>query len=74
MFGFGSKKETLMGLMIYMKSGNKIFTDNIVDYSFKRGENGITSAEITYSVKTPPTLRLRLATVDLSQIEAIVEL
>ena len=58
-----------MKLSIYMKSGNVITTDGVVDYKVSNRGNTITNFEVTW--ENPVDNKLLLNTLDLSNIEGV---
>jgi len=61
----------MSSLTIYMKSGNAIHTDGVVEYEYIPGPNGIEHLRIGYSKDA--TCVLKVSSLDLTQVEAIVE-
>jgi hypothetical protein len=62
-----------MKLEIYMKSGNVIAVRGVSDCEIGYKGNTITSLTIEYRKWFRPSRRLFMASVDLTQIEAIVK-
>ena len=64
-----------MNLTIYMKSGNKITADKVTDWSVKYNNEQITSIRVEQKTKGLYRCKNKvlIATIDLKQIECIVE-
>ena len=62
-------------LTIFMRSGNKIIVDKVLDWEFGYQGNDITSAAITQRTSGlfKAKNKLFIGTIDLSQIECVVE-
>ena len=63
-----------MKLEIYMKSGNVITLKGIKEYSGKFQGNRITELTLKYYPLRRPNRTVNVKSIDLSQIEAIVEI
>ena len=62
------KKKTK--LTIYMKSGNNIIADNVVDWKIKYNDEQINHLMIH---QDKPKYRIVVGSIDLKQIECVVE-
>ena len=65
-----SKFEKTIDVQIYMKSGNVITLDKVIDYKFTPSISGVSS--LTINRKVNAKSKLSVESICLSQIEAIV--
>lgn len=68
-----SEKLDISRLQFMMKSGNSFILDGVHDYKISAGSNGITSITLSQIADGSKT-RLLINTLDLSQVEAVLEL
>lgn len=64
------KRKRTFNLDIFMRSGNVIKVDDVVEYDVKNRGSEVISLKIIYHPKSK--VRLMISTIDLEQIEGIV--
>jgi len=73
MFGFFSR-NTDDTLQIFMKSGNSFVIDQVTDWKFRAGTSTYDIVELFITQRKTAKNLLIVATINLSQIEAIVRI